>query len=388
MEELELSIVMPCLNEELTVAVCIEKAQRFIGTHGVAGEVVIADNNSTDSSRERARAAGARVVEVAEKGYGAAILGGIAAARGKFVIVGDADDSYDFSALSPFLDRLRNGYDLVVGNRFLGGIKAGAMPRLHQYLGNPVLTKLGRRLYGIRVGDFHCGLRGFRRELADEVGLRTPGMEFASEMIIAAALKGKRITEVPTILYPDGRDRAPHLRTWRDGFRHLKFMLLFSPNWLFIYPGLVVLALGVSVSALLIAGPVVLAGVTFDVHTLLYAALLILVGFQMFCFGVFTRILAVRDELAPADASFRRLRRLWEPNRGIAAGLLLIAIGLTGTLFAGLEWRSVHFSDLDPRSVLRRVIPAFVFVALGCQLTLSSFFLGFLDLRLRSKATR
>ncbi|HEV2722568.1 MAG TPA: glycosyltransferase family 2 protein, partial [Thermoanaerobaculia bacterium] len=277
---IELSIVMPCLNEAETIEVCVAKARRFLDTSGIDGEVVVADNGSRDASREIAGRAGARVVDVGERGYGSALQGGIAAARGRYVIMGDADDSYDFSALAAFVEKLRGGADLVMGDRFAGGVLPGAMPPLHRWLGNPVLSGIGRLFFRSPVRDFHCGLRGFSKAAYERMELRTTGMEFASEMVVKATLLGMRVDEVPIVLHPDGRSHPPHLRSWRDGWRHLRFLLLYSPRWLFLYPGFVLMLLGAVVAGWLLPRPRTLGGVTFDVQTLLYAGMAIVIGFQ------------------------------------------------------------------------------------------------------------
>ncbi|HWX38466.1 MAG TPA: glycosyltransferase family 2 protein, partial [Candidatus Sulfotelmatobacter sp.] len=287
--ELELSVVMPCLDEAATVGVCVQKAMVAMERHGIRGEVIVADNGSADGSQQIAREFGARVVPVERRGYGSALLSGIAAARGEFVLMGDADDTYDFSQLDEFLAKLREGFDLVMGNRFQGKILPGAMPPLHRYLGNPVLTGLGRLFFRSPVGDFHCGLRAFRKDAIDRLGLRTLGMEFASEMVVKASAFGLRVTEIPTTLAPDRRDRPPHLRTWRDGWRHLRFLLLYSPRWLFLYPGIVSFTLGVVLSVILLPGPRRIGNVVFDVHTLLFAAMAVLIGFQSVVFATFTK---------------------------------------------------------------------------------------------------
>src|ERR1700674_6097231 len=281
----ELSVVMPCLNEAATVGICVKKAIEALDRHRIRGEVIIADNGSSDGSQQIAREMGARVVNVERRGYGSALQSGIAAAHGQFVLMGDADDTYDFSQLDQFVAKLREGYDLVMGNRFRGKILPGAMPALHRYLGNPVLTGLGRLFFKSPVGDFHCGLRAFRKDAIEELGLRTLGMEFASEMVVKATAFGLRITEIPTTLAPDRRDRAPHLRTWRDGWRHLRFLLLYSPRWLFLYPGMALFVLGAVVGALLLPGPVMIGNVGFDVSTMMFAAMAILIGFQSIVFA-------------------------------------------------------------------------------------------------------
>ena len=294
----ELSVVMPCLNEAETLAICIQKAQRFFKENGVEGEVVIADNGSDDGSQQIAVDNGARVIPVAEKGYGNALKGGIAAAEGTYVIMGDADDSYDFLNLTPYLEKLREGYDLVMGNRFKGGIKKGAMPFLHRYLGNPVLSFIGRLFFKSKIGDFHCGLRGFSKEAFYEMELKTSGMEFASEMIVKASLADMKIAEVPTVLSPDGRTRPPHLNTWRDGWRHLRFLLLYSPKWLFLIPSVLLMLFGAGVSLRLLFGSIQIGATRFDVHTLLFSSALFLIGFQLLLFYGLTKIYTVENGLS------------------------------------------------------------------------------------------
>lgn len=382
-ETVELSIVMPCLNEALTLETCIRKAQRFLTQHGVKGEVIIADNGSTDGSQAIAEKAGARVVPVKEKGYGSALLGGIAAARGRYIIMGDADDSYDFVNLMPFVEKLREGYDLVMGNRFRGGILPGAMPPLHYYLGNPVLTGLGRLFFCPEIGDYHCGLRGFSKAAAERMELRTTGMEFASEMVVKASLLKLRICEVPTTLKKDGRNRPPHLRSWRDGWRHLRFMLMYSPRWLFLIPGMLLMLVGLLATAWLWPGPQKVGGITFDVHTMLYAGLAILVGFQSVVFAVFTKTFAITSGLLPKDERMDRLYRVVTLETGLIVGVLLILAGLGGTAAAVLGWKKTQFGPLVPSETLRTVIPSFVLLALGCQTVLASFFMSVLGLKRR-----
>jgi len=379
----ELSIVMPCLNEAETLAGCIEKAQECLRELNVTGEIVIADNGSTDGSQEIARALGARVIDVKARGYGNALMGGIGAARGRYVIMGDADDSYDFSSLGPFLDRLRAGYDLVMGNRFQGGIALGAMPPLHRYLGNPVLTFVGRLFFNSPVGDFHCGLRGFSKAAVARLDLRTTGMEFASEMVVKATLQRLRIAEVPTTLSRDGRNRPPHLRSWRDGWRHLRFLLLYSPRWLFLYPGALLMIAGVLVALLLLPRPRVIAGVAFDVHTLLYAAMAVIIGFQAIVFALFTKVFAISEGLLPEDARLDKLMNYVTLEVGVAVGLLLVILGLAGSIYAVAFWDQRSFGQLDPSRTLRFVIPSVTSLMLGCQVLLSSFFLSILGLRRR-----
>jgi glycosyltransferase involved in cell wall biosynthesis len=377
----ELSILMPCLNEAETLATCIKKAQKSLGSMNVNGEVIIADNGSTDGSPEIASSLGARVIHVAEKGYGSALLGGIKAARGKYIIMGDADDSYDFTNLGPFLEKLRVGYDLVVGYRFNGGIAPNAMPPLHKYLGNPVLTGIGRLFFRSPCGDFHCGLRGFRKAAIQRLDLRTTGMEFASETVVKASLHGLRITEVPTTLSVDGRNRSPHLRSWRDGWRHLRFLLLYSPRWLFLYPGLVLMLIGTVVSGWLLVGPRVVDGITLDVHTFLYAAIAIVIGYQTVIFAIFTKVFAITEGLLPEDPRLKTLFRYIKLETGILAGALLLVAGIGLSIYALSFWSATSFGPLDPSRTLRLVIPAVTLIALGLQTVLSSFFLSILGLQ-------
>jgi glycosyltransferase involved in cell wall biosynthesis len=377
----ELSILMPCLNEAETLATCITKAQKALDELDVVGEIIIADNGSTDGSPEIAASLGARVIHVAQKGYGSALLGGIKAARGKYIIMGDADDSYDFTKLGPFLENLRAGYDLVMGNRFKGGIAPQAMPLLHRYLGNPVLTRIGRLFFNSPCGDFHCGLRGFSKAAIQRLDLRTTGMEFASETVVKASLHGLRITEVPTTLSIDGRSRAPHLRSWRDGWRHLRFLLLYSPRWLFLYPGLFLMLVGAVVSGSLLLGPRVVDGITFDVHTLLYAAVAIIIGYQTVNFAVFTKVFAITEGLLPEDPRLTIMFRHITLETGIIAGTLLLGAGLGLSVYALSFWSATSFGPLDPSRTLRLVIPAATLITLGLQTVLSSFFLSILGLK-------
>jgi hypothetical protein len=374
---------MPCLNEAETIAVCIKKAQGYMERRGISGEVLIADNGSTDGSQAIAEGLGARVVPVAEKGYGSALLGGIKAAKGRYVIQGDADDSYDFSDLDPFIEKLREGYALVMGNRFKGGIKPGAMPPLHRYLGNPVLTGFGRLFFNSPVGDFHCGLRGFDRQAVVGLGLTSSGMEFASEMVVKATLQGLKIAEVPTTLSPDGRSRAPHLRSWRDGWRHLRFLLLFSPRWLFLYPGASLMAVGLGSMIWLLPGPRQLGGLTLDVHTLVYSAAAIVCGFQAVAFAVFAKIYAIDAGLLPADPRIAKLGDLFSLEIGLIIGALLLLGGLGVSIFAVEFWGRSEFGDLDPTVSMRIVLPGATALILGLQIIFSSFFFSVLELSRR-----
>lgn len=382
-EQIELSIVMPCLNEAETLEECIRKAKRWLHDHSVRGEVVVADNGSVDGSQEIAARMGARVVNVAEKGYGSALMSGIAAARGRFIIMGDADDSYDLSDLGGFVRKLREGYDLVMGNRFRGGIKPGAMPFLHRYLGNPVLSKIGATLFGSSCSDFHCGLRGFSKAAISKLDLRTTGMEFASEMVVKASLRNLRVAEVPTTLSPDGRSRTPHLRTWRDGWRHLRFMLLYSPRWLFLYPSGLLMILGLLVGALLLPGPRTVAHVEFNVHTLLYAAISIFIGFQGIVFAAFTKVFAISEGLLPEDPRLEKLFRYITLEVGLLVGAALVLVGIGGSIYSLGFWGARHFGAIDPSQVLRMIIPAITSLTIGCQVILSSFFLSILGMKRR-----
>jgi len=379
----ELTILMPCLNEAETLAACIHKAHLGCQKMDQTYEILIADNGSTDGSPDIARSSGARVVAVPLRGYGAALHAGIEAARGRFVVMADADDSYDFSEIAPFVEKLQAGYTLVMGSRFRGEIKPGAMPFLHRWLGNPILTGIGNLFFRNKLSDYHCGLRGFDKQAILNLNLRTTGMEFASEMVIKAGLAGLKITEIPIVLWPDGRSRPPHLRTWRDGWRHLRFMLLYSPRWLFLYPGFLLMFMGGLVGLWLLPGPRTVGQVTFDVHTLLYAALAILVGFQSVTFAVFTKIFAVVEGLLPEDPLLTKMFDYIVLEVGLAIGFILILIGLAGSIYAFTAWRMLSFGPLELTNTLRLIIPAVVSLTLGCQIVLSSFFLSVLGLHRR-----
>ncbi len=377
----ELTLVMPCLNEARSLPSCIREATAAMAAAGIAGEIVIADNGSTDGSQALATSLGARVVPVTEKGYGNALRGGIAAARGRYIVMGDADGSYDFSHLPRFLEKLRAGYDLVMGNRFLGGIQPGAMPWKNRYIGNPVLSFIGRLFFSTELRDFHCGLRGFSADAYRRMNLRTTGMEFASEMVIKSVVLGLKVTEVPTTLRPDTRDRAPHLRPWRDGWRHLRFMLLFSPRWLFFYPGLLLMVGGAVLGAVLLPGPLRIGNVYLDVHTLLFAAGSILIGFQAVSFAALSKYFTIRAGLRPPEAQFW-LGKVSLEGGVIVGGALLLAGVLLWTS-ALWFWRGHGFGTLQPAQTLRWVIPGTLCLALGCQMILTSFFLGVLRLDTR-----
>jgi glycosyltransferase involved in cell wall biosynthesis len=382
----ELTILMPCLNEAETVARCVDKAWDYIKRAGIDGEVLVADNGSTDGSRDIARSHGAAVIEVPEKGYGSALIAGIRAARGRFVVMGDSDDSYDFGNLDGFVRRLRTGDELVMGNRFKGGIKPGAMPPLHRYLGNPVLTNIGRLFFRSQCGDFHCGLRGFSRDAVLSLGLRAPGMEFASEMVVKATLKGLRMSEVPTTLSPDGRSHPPHLRSWHDGWRHLRFLLLFSPRWLFLYPGVSLFMTGLLVTAWLLPGPRQLGTVTLDIHTLLYAATAIVVGFQSVEFWAFANVHGMSEGMLPWNTRDRRLIGLFTIERGLIAGALLLVFGIVLGVLAVGSWGGVHFGALDPTHTMRFAIPSATCITLAFEIVYGSFVLSVLGIREKGSA--
>ncbi len=377
---MELSIVMPCLNEAETLAACIDKAKKFIAASGVEAEVLIGDNGSTDGSQKIARDLGARVVDVPVRGYGAALYASCLQARGTYIIMGDSDDSYDFSRLESFVERLRAGDDLVMGNRFSGEIKPGAMPWKNRYIGNPALSGIGKTLFSTPIRDFHCGLRGFSKSAFERMELKTLGMEFASEMVIKATLLQMRVTEVPTTLSPDGRSRPPHLRPWRDGWRHLRFMLLFSPNWLFLYPGLLTMAIGIGLVVALSLGPLNVAGVTLDVDTLIYAAFASIIGFQAVLFSILSRVYAVQNRLYPDTKNFIKAFQWFTLERGLLLGFCVTLGGFGGAVFSFLEWKHENFGNLDLGIVSRHVIPSAMAMSLGVETILFSFFQSCLSL--------
>lgn len=375
---------MPCLNESRTLKTCIDKAKKFLNDNNIDGEILIADNGSTDGSQDIAKNAGARVVDIAEKGYGAALIGGCNAAFGKYVIMGDSDDSYDFLNLMPFVEKLREGYELVMGNRFKGGIEKGAMPPLHKYLGNPVLSFIGRVLYRSNIKDFHCGLRGYNRESIMKLNLHTTGMEYASEMVVQATLHKLKICEVPTTLKKDGRDRPPHLRSWSDGWRHLTFLLMHSPNWLFLYPGLLSFVIGLLISAKIVINPIIVNNVRFDVNTLVYSAVATIVGFQLILFYVLTKKYATLTKFIPITKIDKYLIK-FTMNRGIFIGAILFLIGLIGSIVAICIWSNAGFGNLESSKMLRLTIPMLILFVCGIQLMFSSFFLGILEIKIRKE---
>jgi glycosyltransferase involved in cell wall biosynthesis len=378
--QLELTILIPCLNEARTLTACIRKARGFLARTGVAGEVLVADNGSTDRSQELARSHGARVIDVPEPGYGSALIAGTRAARGRYVIMGDGDGSYDFSQLDLFVERLREGQQLVMGNRFVGGIHDGAMPPLHRYLGNPVLSTIGRILYQSPCGDFHCGLRGFEREAILKLNLCAKGMEFASEMVVKASVWKLRIAEVPTTLAPDGRDRAPHLRRWRDGWRHLRFLLLFSPRSLFLYPGLALSGLGALAMLRLLLGPVVFGAVGLGVNTLLYASAAVILGYQAVIFWICAGVYGRREGIVPPDPAFERLSRHVNLERVLLSSLALFVTGLLLALSSVVQWGTTGFGALDAEHSMRLVIPATTAMLLAAQSAYGACFVALMNM--------
>lgn len=382
-ESLELSVVLPCLNECETVGSCVQKAVAALRQAKIRGEVIVADNGSTDSSVELAQSAGARVVHVSQRGYGNALRGGIQSARGTFVLVADSDDSYDFGHIPRFVEELRKGSDLVMGNRFLGGIRDGAMPVLHRYLGNPLLTAVGRLFFHSPSHDFHCGIRAFRKESYDRMDVRSTGMEFASEMVVKASLLRMNVSEVPTTLSPDGRSHAPHLRTWHDGWRHLRFLLMYSPRWLFLYPGFASILIGLATCFWLMPGPQRVGSVVFDFHTLAYGFGAILVGFQLLAFAVFTKVFAITEGLLPEDPRLNRMFEYIKLETGLLVGGLTVLLGIVGSVLAVFSWSRNSFGPITSDNLLRLVMLSVFALILGPQIIFSSFFLSILGLRRR-----
>ena len=383
----EFTILMPCLDEAETIVVCVAKARRFLEERGIDGEVLVADNGSTDGSQELATGEGARVVQVPQRGYGNALIAGIRAARGRYVIMGDADDSYDFSSLDAFVERLRAGDQVVMGNRFAGSILPGAMPPLHRYLGNPVLSRLGRLFFKVPCKDFHCGLRGFDRDAVAGLDLRSPGMEFASELVVKAKLRRLSIAEVPITLHPDGRSRPPHLRSWRDGWRHLRFLLLYSPRWLFLYPGLLLTVLGGLLTSALIVSPMRLGVVRLGEGALVATSVLTAIGYQAVLFACLTKVHAQAEGFLPEDPRFNRVFRYVRLETGLAVGFLLFAAGSVFAVVAYLAWRDASWGAREATTTVRFAVPAALGLVLGSQTVLSSFFLSILGLRRAEAAT-
>jgi len=380
---IELSIIMPCLNEAETLEPCIRKAMAYLHRANIRGEVVIGDNGSTDGSQKIALACGARVVKIEQRGYGSALYGATLASRGKFIIMGDSDDSYDFSNLDPFVAKLREGCDLVMGNRFAGGIKPGAMPWKNRYIGNPILSAIGRLFFRSPAKDFHCGLRAYSRDAFTRMDLRTTGMEFASEMIIKATLERMKIAEVPTTLSPDGRSRPPHLRPYRDGWRHLRFMLLYSPTWLFLFPGLALMLVGLAGTALLEQDSIQLSHAHLGLDTLIYLAFMSVCGYQSVLFAVLSRIFAIEQHLYPASPGYRHIFRFINLERGLIVGALITMSGIASAVHALLMWRNAGFGNLNIEHIARIVIPSGMAITLGFETVLFSFFLSTLGINIR-----
>lgn len=383
-QALKLTVLMPCLNEAETLARCIQKAHTGAQASRAAEsyEIVVADNGSTDGSQDIARANGARVVDIPIRGYGAALQGGVKAAYGEYVIMADSDDSYDFSVLEPFLEKLDAGYDLVMGTRIKGHIMPGAMPRLHQYLGNPVLTFIGNLFFKVRLSDFHCGMRAFRRDAMLALNLRTTGMEYASEMVISAALNDMKRTEIPITLYPDGRTRPPHLRTWRDGWRHLRFMLLYSPRWLFLYPGLLLMAFGGLISLPLFFAPLQLGAVTLDVHTLLITATLTVIGVQLVFLAVFARTYAARIGVLPPNPRLEVILERFTLGSGLMLGAALMLSGFLVYAVSFFSWSSTGFAPIfDYQPTLRAVILGTLVLLSGISVFFNSFVISLLTIK-------
>jgi glycosyltransferase involved in cell wall biosynthesis len=376
----ELSVVLPCLDEAATIAACIEQICKSLLANQISGEIIVADNGSTDNSRDIAKALGARVVTVANRGYGSALMGGIAAARGKYIVMGDADGSYDFSQIPLFLEKLRSGYALVMGNRFQGGIQPGAMPPLHRYLGNPLLTAIGRLFFRAKCHDFYCGLRGFTKTAYESMTLRTTGMEFASEMVVKASLFNMPVCEVPATLSPDGRAGRSHLRTWHDGFRGLRFLLLYSPRWLFLYPGLSLLLVGMVTAAWLLPGPRKVGHSFLDIHTLLYAVVAILTGSQAVIFAFLTKVFGITEGLLPEDPRLTRAFRVFNLEKGLLAGAALLTLGIGIAVYSFYLWNRAGFGPMNPVVLVRLVAGVIVSVTLGVEIVLSSFFLSILGI--------
>ena len=372
---------MPCLNEAETLPVCIRKAKRFLSENRIDGEILVADNGSTDDSQSIAIKEGANVISVSEKGYGRALIAGINSAQGKYIIMGDADDSYDFYHLEHFVDHLRGGYDLVMGNRFKGGIKKGAMPFLHRYLGNPVLSFVGRLFFNSKITDFHCGLRGFSREKIKQLDLITPGMEFASEMVVKSTIMNYKIAEVPVVLYPDGRSHSPHLNTWQDGWRHLVFLLMYSPKWLFFFPSLIILFISLTGLLLLLTGTKHVLNLNLDIHTLTIAGSMVVLSYQLFVLAIFVRIYSMNRGLYPAKKKHLIFFKIFTLERGILAGIVMLLTGMGLFAILLLKWSSLGFGEIDDVGItFRLLIPSLTLISIGMITIFSSFFLRILGI--------
>lgn len=378
----ELSIVMPCLNESETLGICIRKAKHFLDEHAIVGEIVIGDNGSTDGSQDLALKLGAKVINVKERGYGAALQSAIEGSHGQYIIMGDSDDSYDFANLMPFVEKLREGYGLVMGNRFRGCIKPGAMPWKNRYIGNPILTGIGKLFFHSQCSDFHCGLRGFSKDAYRRMALQTKGMEFASEMVIKATLHNIKVFEVPITLSPDGRSRRPHLRPWNDGWRHLRFMLLYSPRWLFLIPGTIIFVLSLSTTIRLFIGPLELFNVALDVNSMIFTSIGTLIGLQSIGFAFLTKTYATTHGLFPFDKKFNAIFQYINLEKGLACGIILLLFGCGGTIYSLLAWKAAGFGALDPRESIRTVIISAFPLAIGVQVIFYSFFMSILGLKI------
>jgi hypothetical protein len=385
-ESVELTIVLPCLNEAETIEQCVAVAVKCLRDNNINGEVVVGDNGSTDGSREMARRAGARVVDVPQRGYGAALMGAIEASRGRFIVMADADMSYDFAASVDFLRKLREGYDVVTGNRFKGGIMPGAMPFKNRWLGNPVLSGVGRIIYRAPVSDFHCGMRGFTRAAYDAMRLRTTGMEFASEMVVKATVMKMKMAEVPIVLHPDGRSRPPHLKPWSDGWRHLRFLLLLSPRWTLVYPGLILMVLGFAIGLPLTMGFLNLGAVTLGPHTLAAAGFMVMVGYTAVTVGLAARIYAMQEELGPPSSEMlnRWFHRI-TLERGLVAGALILLAGLVMVGWVIVRWWSLSFGPMPLEQTIRPLLVGGFLLAIGFQTILMSFFYSMLGLPVRNR---
>lgn len=379
---IELSIVLPCLNEERTVGACVAQAMSFLASHNLQGEVIVADNGSSDCSVEIARSGGAFIVQVDEKGYGNALKGGFQAARGKYIIMADADQSYDLLNLMPFVEKLRQGYDLVMGNRFKGGIKKGAMPLHHKYIGNPILSFIGQLFFKTPAKDFHCGLRGFTKAAIEKMDLQTTGMELASEIVIKASILGMSVSEVPTTLSPDGRDRPPHLRSFRDGWRHLRFLLIYSPRWLFLYPGLILLVLGGIAGLLLFFGPLNTSLRLFDFHSFILTGTVMFLGLNMVSLAFITRVFAYNFGLLPTPPRFYKLFKYFNLETGIGSGVLIISLGIFLIVRAAILSYTPGFDSLGFGNSIRLVFGGALSIIIGGQLIMTSFVLSMLGIKI------
>lgn len=384
--QIEVSIVMPCLNEAESLPYCLQKAFIFLSENNISGEVIVVDNGSIDDSATVAKEFKATVIWESEKGYGSAIMAGIERANGKYIIIGDADDSYDFAHLMPFVELMRLDNDIVIGNRFKGGIKKGAMPFLHKYVGNPFLSFIGRIFFRTHIRDFLCGLRAITKSCYERLDLRTTGMEFGPEMIVKAALHDMKMAETPVILYPDKRKRSSHLKTWQDGWRNLRFLLLFSPHWLFLIPGIFLMTLGLAGTITLVYGPIRLGDKKLDVHTLVYTSAFILIGFQFISFYIFSRVYAAIQGLWPGQEKFsNRFTKFFKLERGIFVGAILFLTGILLLIKSFLYWEHARFGNLDPLIVLRWVVPSATLLVLGLQIVISFFYLSFLAIKSKDR---